>query len=50
MRGTRIGAGWQLERLFRVGSVGTLTDAQLLGQFVDGDDEAAEAAFAAIVG
>ena len=32
------------------GERGELTDAQLLGQFVDGDDEAAEAAFAAIVG
>jgi RNA polymerase sigma factor (sigma-70 family) len=50
MRDARTGAGRQLERLFRVGTVGGLTDAQLLEQFVAGDDEAAEAAFAAIVG
>ena len=49
MRGIRTEAGRQLERLFRVGTVGGLTDAQLLEQFVAGDDEAAEAAFEAIV-
>ncbi len=50
MRGARTEASRQLERLFRVGTVGGLTDAQLLDQFVAGDDEAAEAAFEAIVG
>jgi RNA polymerase sigma factor (sigma-70 family) len=54
MRGARTasGAGRPLERLFRTGAVGGLTDAQLLEQFASGDDddEAAEAAFAAIVG
>jgi RNA polymerase sigma factor (sigma-70 family) len=49
MRGARTKAGRQLERLFRVGAVGGLTDAQLLEQFVAGDDEAAEAAFETIV-
>ena len=50
MRGARTEADRQLERLFRVGTVGGLTDAQLLEQFVAGDDEAAEVAFEAIVG
>jgi RNA polymerase sigma factor (sigma-70 family) len=50
MRGVRTEADRQLERLFRVGTVGGLTDAQLLEQFVDGDDEAAAVAFEAIVG
>ena len=50
MRGARTGAGRQLERLFRVGTVGGLTDTQLLEQFVAGDDEAARVAFEAIVG
>ena len=50
MRGVRTEANRQLERLFRVGTVGGLTDAQLLEQFVAGDDESAEAAFEAIVG
>ena len=49
MRCGRTDAERQLERLFRVGAVGGLTDAQLLEQFVAGDDQAAEAAFEAIV-
>ncbi len=39
----------QLERLFRMGTVGGLTDGQLLERFVAGDDEEAESAFEAIV-
>src|SRR5262249_40367319 len=39
----------QLERLFRLGAVGGLSDPQLLEQFVTGDDESATAAFEAIV-
>jgi RNA polymerase sigma factor (sigma-70 family) len=50
MRGARTEADRQLERLFRAGTVGGLTDAQLLEQFVVGDDEAAGVAFEAIVG
>jgi RNA polymerase sigma factor (sigma-70 family) len=50
MRGARTEAYRQLERMCRVGTVGGLTDGQLLEQFVDGDDEAAGAAFEAIIG
>ena len=49
MRGGRTDAERQLKRLFREGALGGLTDAQLLEQFVAGDDQAAEAAFEAIV-
>ncbi len=42
-------AGRQLDRLFRLGTVGGMTDAQLLEQFVTADDEAAALAFEAIV-
>ncbi len=51
MSGGRIEAGRQLERLFGVGTAGGLSDAELLGRFaaVDVDDEAAGAAFEAIV-
>ncbi len=49
MRGTPSEADRQLERLFRVGTVGGLSDGQLLEQFVAGDDEVAAAAFEAIV-
>ena len=35
----------QVHRLFHVGAVGTMSDAQLLDRFVSGRDEAAEAAF-----
>ena len=42
-------AGRQIDRLFRLGTVGTMTDAQLLEQFVTADDEAAALAFEAIV-
>ncbi len=42
-------AGRQIDRLFRLGTVGTTTDAQLLEQFVTADDEAAALAFEAIV-
>lgn len=44
-----IDAGRQLDRLLRLGSVGGMTDAQLLEQFVMADDEAAALAFEAIV-
>jgi RNA polymerase sigma factor (sigma-70 family) len=49
MRGTPSEVDRQLELLFRVGTVGGLTDAQLLEQFVAGDDEVAAVAFEAIV-
>ena len=39
----------QLNRLFRTGTVGGLTDTQLLEQFVSGDEESAALAFEAIV-
>src|SRR5271166_6315977 len=42
-------AGRQIDRLFRLGTVGTMTDAHLLEQFVTADDEAAALAFEAIV-
>jgi RNA polymerase sigma factor (sigma-70 family) len=42
-------ANRQLERLFRSGSVGGMTDSQLLEQFVTGENAAAELAFEAIV-
>jgi len=41
--------GRQLDRLFRLGTVGAMTDLQLLEQFVAGGDEAAELAFEALV-
>jgi len=44
-----INAGRQLDRLLRLGTVGGMTDAQLLEQFVTADDEAAALAFEAIV-
>ena len=49
MNGGRIEAGRQLERLFGVGTVGGLSDAELLERFAAVDDEAAGAAFEAIV-
>jgi RNA polymerase sigma factor (sigma-70 family) len=51
MSGRRIEAGRQLERLFGVGTTGGLSDAELIERFaaVDVDDEAAGAAFEAIV-
>ena len=49
MSGGRIGAGRHLERLFGVGAVGGLSDAELLERFAAVDDEAAGAAFEAIV-
>jgi len=42
-------ASRQLDRLFRLGTVGGMTDPQLLEQFVAGDDESAAIAFEAIV-
>jgi hypothetical protein len=47
----RIGAGRQLKRLFGVGPVAGLSDAELIERLVavNIDDEAAEAAFDAIV-
>ncbi len=39
----------QVHRLFQLGAVGTLSDAQLLDRFVSGRDEAAEAAFEELV-
>ena len=39
----------QLNRLFRMGTVGGLPDPQLLEQFVSGDEESAALAFEAIV-
>jgi RNA polymerase sigma factor (sigma-70 family) len=39
----------QLNRLFRFGTVGEMTDSQLLEQFVSGDEESAALAFEAIV-
>ena len=49
MRNRSNDAGRQLDRLFRLGTVGGMTDSQLLEQFVTGDDEAAALAFEAIV-
>jgi len=43
------GAVRQLDRLFRLGTVGGMTDPQLLEQFIAGDDESAALAFEAIV-
>jgi RNA polymerase sigma factor (sigma-70 family) len=50
MTGARTEADRQLARLFRLGTLGGLTDAQLLEQFVAGDEDRAAAAFEAIVG
>ncbi len=44
-----ISAGEQLERLFHLGTVGGMTDPQLLEQVVTGDDESAGAAFEVLV-
>jgi len=49
MSGGRIEAGRQLERLFGVGAVGGLSDAELIERFAAVDEEAAGAAFEAIV-
>ncbi len=49
MNGGRIEAGRQLERVFRVGTVGGLSDAELLERFAAVDDDSAGAAFEAIV-
>jgi RNA polymerase sigma factor (sigma-70 family) len=49
MRQGRTEAGRQLERLFRMGTVGELSDPQLLERFVAEDDESAATAFEAIV-
>jgi len=49
MKTGRSAPGRQLDRLFRLGTVGGMTDPQLLEQFVAGDDEAAELAFEALV-
>jgi RNA polymerase sigma factor (sigma-70 family) len=49
MNGGRIEAGRQLERLFGAGTIGGLSDAELLERFAAVDDEAAGAAFEAIV-
>ena len=42
-------AGSPLHRLFHLGAVGTMSDAQLLDRFVSRRDEAAEAAFEELV-
>jgi RNA polymerase sigma factor (sigma-70 family) len=49
MKNRSTDADWQLDRLFRLGTVGGMTDVQLLEQFVTADDEAAAMAFEAIV-
>jgi RNA polymerase sigma-70 factor (ECF subfamily) len=49
MNGGRIEAGRPLERLFSLGAIGGLGDAELLERFAAADDEAAGAAFEAIV-
>jgi RNA polymerase sigma-70 factor (ECF subfamily) len=50
MRGTLSRGVWkQLDGLFRFGTAGPLSDEELLGRFVARRDEAAEAAFAALV-
>jgi hypothetical protein len=43
MNGGRIGAGRQLERLFDVGTVGGLSDSELIERFAAMDDAAFEA-------
>ncbi len=42
-------AGSPLSRLFNLGAVGTMSDTQLLDQFLSRRDEAAEAAFEELV-
>src|SRR4051812_22194343 len=42
-------APWSIRTLFGVGSVGGMTDGQLLEQFLSRRDEGAESAFAALV-
>ena len=50
MAGDRSDSGLkQLQRLFNLGAVGTMTDAQLLEWFVSRRDEAAAAAFEQLV-
>jgi RNA polymerase sigma factor (sigma-70 family) len=49
MRNEPTGASRQLDRLFRLGTVGGMTDSQLLEQFVSGDEGLAALAFEAIV-
>ncbi len=49
MRNRPTDVGRQLARLFRSGTVGGMTDPQLLEQFVCGDDESASLAFETIV-
>ena len=49
MRKATIHAGREIERLFALGTVVGMTDAELLEQFVSGDDESAAQAFEVIV-
>jgi RNA polymerase sigma factor (sigma-70 family) len=48
-RGSARGVWKQLDGLFRFGTSGPLSDAELLGRFLAGRDEAAEAAFRSLV-
>jgi RNA polymerase sigma factor (sigma-70 family) len=49
MKNGQSATGRQLDRLFRLGTLGGMTDLQLLEQFIAGRDEAAELAFEALV-
>ena len=49
MTGDSGGGSRQLQRLFNLGAVGTMTDAQLLEWFISRRDEVAEAAFEELV-
>ncbi len=49
MRNQRAGVMRDLHRLFRLGAVGGTTDAQLMAQFVDREDDGADAAFEVLV-
>ena len=49
MAGGRTGIIREIDRLFSLGTVGGMTDAQLLALFVAQRDDAAEVAFEALV-
>lgn len=49
MKTERVAIGHELDRLFALGTVGSMTDSQLIAVFLEGDDQRSALAFEAIV-
>ena len=49
MKTERVAIGHELDRLFGLGTVGSMTDSQLIAVFLEGDDQRGALAFEAIV-